>query len=390
MERVRLEELCHIVVGRTPSRAEPRYWGGNHHWLSIADMTGQPEIRRTKERLSDEGAAVMRDRIALPGTVLLSFKLSIGKVSIARVPVFTNEAIAALPIRDESRLDGSYLAHYLAHADLTGGADRAAMGNTLNIAKLRAIEIPVPPLPEQRRIASILDQAATIAALRNGAVEVIDAMTGSIFNERFAQLDWPAIRLEELLVDRRDAIRTGPFGSQMLVEEFVDEGVQVLGIDNVRDNVFAGGSNRHITPQKYRELERYTVLPGDVLITIMGTVGRVCVVPDGIPLSISSKHLCALTLRRDVVLPEYVQAYVLHHPLARLHLNQTQKGAIMAGLNMSIIKDLPVIVPSLSEQKRFVADLATLGAIRDQAMLHQDQVRLLTDSLTTRAFKGEL
>lgn len=105
MERVRLEDLCHIVVGRTPSRAEPRYWGGEHRWLSIADMTGQPEIRTTKERLTDEGAAVMLDRIAVPGTVLLSFKLSIGKVSIARVPVFTNEAIAALPIRDESKLE---------------------------------------------------------------------------------------------------------------------------------------------------------------------------------------------------------------------------------------------------------------------------------------------
>lgn len=203
-------------------------------------------------------------------------------------------------------------------------------------------------------------------------------------------MSWRRAIVEDLLADGKDAIRTGPFGSQLLKEEFTESGVPVLGIDNVVTNTFRWAGRRYISETKYGQLKRYTVWPGDVLITIMGTNGRVAIVPEGIPAAINTKHLCCITIDKERCLPEYLRATFLWHPESRRYLGATAKGAIMAGLNMGIIRNLPVTIPPMELQREFAAKVAKIEVTRIRAERHLAELDTLFASLQSRAFAGEL
>jgi type I restriction enzyme S subunit len=253
--------------------------------------------------------------------------------------------------------------------------------------------VPLPPIPEQRRIAETLDRGEALRAMRLATLDHLDALTRSIFLDLFGDPEgagWPMSTVRDVARPGAASIRTGPFGSQLLHSEFVDQGVAVLGIDNVVGNVFRWGERRYISDDKYRQLKRYTVAPGDVLITIMGTCGRCAIVPDDIPMAINTKHLCCITLDRQECLPVFLHSYFLHHPLARRYLERAAKGAIMAGLNMEIIKSTPIPRPPVALQEEFAK---RVEVIDHQKALHQasrDKLDVLFESLQSRAFLGEL
>ena len=147
----RLDEICEISIGRTPARDNKRYWGSDFPWLSISDMNQGRTITSTKEFITKTAAKECNCRIVKPGTLLLSFKLSIGKVGINQIPLYTNEAIAALPLKRPDLVNGTFLYWALRYVDLEKDTDKAAKGKTLNKAKLKEVIIPLPSLPEQRR-----------------------------------------------------------------------------------------------------------------------------------------------------------------------------------------------------------------------------------------------
>lgn len=283
-----------------------------------------------------------------------------------------------------SEVSTDYLRRYLQLPSVGAWLESHAKGITmanLNTQIIRALPFRRPPLPEQRRIAAILDKADALRAKRREAISKLDQLLQSVFLDMFPATSNPSRPLSTLLANQPAAIRTGPFGSQLLLSEFTESGVPVLGIDNVVSNRFIWARPRFISPEKYEALSRYTVRPGDVLVTIMGTCGRCAVVPADIPTAINTKHICCISLDTAQCDPDYLHSYFLFHPTARRYLAERSKGAIMDGLNMLTIKELPVETPPITKQRQYAFIKEHIQTTREAHELAAERKQSLFGSL---------
>jgi type I restriction enzyme S subunit len=325
-------------------------------------------------------------------TVIVGRKGSLGKVAFSEKPCWPIDTTYYVDAT-ATAADLRWLAYRLDGLGLTA-LNRAAAVPGLNREDAYRKELLLPPLREQRKIAAILDQAAALRARRQAALDASDELVAAIFRGLVVhhpeRARWPSRSVAQLAASHTGAIRTGPFGSQLLHSEFTESGVAVLGIDNAVADEFRWGKPRFISEAKYAQLKRYTVHPGDVLITIMGTCGRCAVVPDNIPVAINTKHLCCITLDRAQCSPTFLWAAFRFDPECRSYLHRHAKGAVMDGLNMGIIKSLPVRIPPLPVQEAFARAVGAAHAVRAAQRASVDELDSLFAALVDRAFKGEL
>lgn len=149
--------LCDIIIGGTPSRKDLSLFGGENLWVKIKDMD-QMYINDTKEKINDKGIKESNVKALPEGTLLFSFKLTIGKVAIAGRELYTNEAIAGIIPKDKNKVLTKYLYYLLPRLDFSSYIQRATKGKTLNKEILKKIKIPLPSIEVQREIVKELDK----------------------------------------------------------------------------------------------------------------------------------------------------------------------------------------------------------------------------------------
>jgi type I restriction enzyme S subunit len=140
----------------------------------------------------------------------------------------------------------------------------------------------------------------------------------------------------------------------LLKKELVTEGIPFLGIDNVHVEYFRQSFKRFITEDKFNELKRYEVFPGDVMVTIMGTVGRCCVVPDGVGKTISSKHVWTITLDKDKYVPELLCWQINYANWVKQQFKNESQGGVMDSISSGTLKNLVIPAPPIDEQRKIV------------------------------------
>lgn len=259
---------------------------------------------------------------------------------------------------------------------------------------LEQIPLKIPPLPEQRRIAAILDKANTIRRKRQESILLMEEFLRSAFLDIFGDpvtnpKRWEVRNLDEI-VDSKNGIVDGPFGSSINTKvDYVSNGeVPVIRTKNVRNFEFVTEDLKFITREKFKTVIRSRVIPGDIILTKVGTIGNVCIFPDTFPEAVlSTTGSCKITPNVKVVTREYL-LYYLHFYKSEM-LRMSSQG-VQGFLNLSHIKSFKVPVPPLSLQNKFVSEINSINSAKKTfsiANIHLDQ---LFDSLAQRAFRGEL
>ncbi|MCY3688573.1 MAG: restriction endonuclease subunit S [Gammaproteobacteria bacterium] len=317
------------------------------------------------ESVSYESRPSRADLSAKPGDVC--FARMHGTRKVLKIDEASAEAIlstgfAVLRPNPEYLYSG-YLRSWVASDAFQFAKDRLCTGATqkaITNAKIATLPIPLLPLAEQTRIAEILDAADALRAKRREALAQLDALLQSTFLDMFGDpvinpMRWRIGQLEDYFSKTRAGTCCGPFGSALKKHEYVDDGIPVWGIDNVKPNQFLQERSLFITPEKFAELQRYAVESGDILISRAGTVGRMCVAVPTVNQSIIGTNLIRLTLNPDAMLPVYFASLYTFCGERLPGLRASGDDRAYSFLNTTRLKSLVVPLPPIDLQLRFAA-----------------------------------
>lgn len=328
MMEYKLAELFDLQMGKTPSRNNPMYWDSKDHaWISIADLseTDGKYVKRTKEFLSDKAIAESGIKEIPKNTVVMSFKLSIGKVAITPEVMYSNEAIMAFIDKGIEKIIPDYLYYLFLHKNWNIGTNKAVMGITLNKKVLSDITVRLHSVKEQKTIVSVLDKVYELIEKRKLQIQLLDNLIKARFVEMFNNKGYPILRWNEVF-----DTTTGKLDSNAMVEDgeypFFTCAKEVFRIDKYafdQEALLLAGNN---AAGKY-DVKYYN--------------GKFNAYQRTYVLGLKEKWSYRLF------------QYQLEDKL--LYLQQQSLGGLTKYLTLKILGDLTFIVPPINEQNEFTS-----------------------------------
>lgn len=385
MNMVALGEVVTIRGGGTPDKSVPAYWNGNIPWASVKDFK-DTALTNTIDRITEAGVAASATQIIPAGNIIVPTRMAVGKAAINTIDLAINQDLKALIPSDD--LDRRYLLHaLLANAQKLEDQATGATVKGIKLDALRSLQIPLPPVPEQKRIAGILDQADALRRLRARALEKLSTLGQAIFQEMFGEV-----------LDSHDTVHLGEATSKIGSgatprggdAAYKSEGIPLIRSMNVRDGTFSTKGLAFIDADQAGKLNNVAVKAKDILLNITGaSVARVCIAPEDMNGARVNQHVAIIRCTSNL-LPEFLEAFLLLPRIKAKLLNIAEGGATRQAITKAQIQDLEVPRTGLSEQKAFVERRRAVTA-QQGYMLHQaSTAESLFASLQHRAFRGEL
>ncbi|RLP89287.1 restriction endonuclease subunit S [Micromonospora sp. BL4] len=390
-----------LGTGHTPSRAKPEYWENcTIPWVTLADVwqlrSGATDyLNETKENISEVGLANSAAVVHPAGTVILSRTASVGFSAIMKKGMATSQDFATWTC--SPRLHPRFLLYVLRATapDLR----RIAAGSTHKTVYMPDIEqlrTPLPPINVQSALVAYLDRAVagldSLAEARRRQSALIENRLESVWSTRIDQLmtacrPTPLRRVTTAMCD-------GPFGSALTSSHYTDQGARVIRLGNVGRAEFLPSDEAYIAESYFFRLRRHEAMPGDLVIAGLGDknhpLGRASVVPAGLGPAIVKADCFRVRLDENRISHDFAAWALSSGPVSQ-QISALRRGSTRSRINLEVVRDIELPIPSLAAQADLVEELSELrricksatAAISEQIGLIEERKRSLIAAAVT-------
>jgi type I restriction enzyme S subunit len=381
---VPLGGLVTISGGGTPSRNNEAYWGGSIPWATVKDLK-DTTLSGTQESITPEGLRDSASNLIPAGSVIVATRMGLGKVTINTMDVTINQDLKAFSCGAD--LEPRYLLYFLlanaSHLD-SMGKGATVKGITLDV--LKDLSVPLPPLPEQKRIAAILDKADSIRRKRQEAVRLTEELLRSVFLDMFGDpvtnsKGWETGVLGDVIFSAKDGPHVSP--------EYSEDGIPFLSARHVKPGRIEWSDLKHITIEEAQiQWKKCKPEKGDILYTKGGTTGVAAVFDSDEEIAVWV-HIALLKLKQDKVNPYWLENMLN----SKFCYDQSQRythGITNQDLGLKRMVNIEMYIPPMSEQNKFHETVKKIKNLVSLNANYCQESESAFNSLLQSAFTGDM
>lgn len=407
-EHSTIGKVYQVVGGGTPSTKVPKYWGGDIPWITSADIEDVKKID-IRKHVTEEGITESTTNKVPAKTLLVVTRVGLGKVAIAETPICFSQDLQGL-IQNPEFINPEYTLFLLSYElQILKFQGRGTTISGITKKQLKDLGFPVPPINEQKRIVAKIDALfaeldAGVASLELAQAQLQTyrqallkhAFEGKLTSKNATEnipSHWQTLSLEAITVPKI-GLRRGPFGSAIKKSFFVPEGYKVYEQGNAINND-PYRARYYISEEKFNELERFQVLPGDMLVSCSGvTLGRIVEIPDDAEIGVINQALLRIRLKRNMIISEYFIHY-FRSAIFQQKIFAKSRGSAMPNLvGIKEFNKITLNIPPIEEQKLIVNEIdyrmSVIERLEQTITDGLAQAEALRQSILKKAFAGQL
>ena len=387
---VRLGNICKFQSGGTPNKSKPEYFNGNIPWITTVALNGgtinqSSAISWITELAIQESAA----KIVPAHSIMVGTRVGIGKVAINSVPMSTSQDVISLVDIDDTKWDKHFICELiLSKNQFLISQARGATIKGIKIETLSNIQIPDISLQAQRHIAAVLDKVSDLIAKRKQQLDKLDEIVKAKFVEMFGDTILNPNHLQSIPLQNMADIVSGITKGRKTNNTELFE-VPYMAVSNVKAGHIDWTTIKTIEATK-AEIEQYRLLPYDVLMTEGGDpdkLGRGAIIREPPENCIHQNHIFRVRTDMTKLLPQYFEEYLQHAKAKKYFLNCAKQTTGIASINMKQLRNLPVLLPDLKQQREFSAFVEQIDCQKLTIQRSCDKLEVLKKALMQNYFK---